>query len=73
MTIVFTATILVMAWLVWSERNAHVKAEEAWRVERAQLLNRIQPEVYQPAGEEPGENVQAVSMFDDEAYWKATA
>lgn len=42
-----------------------------WRIERAELLNRIKPETYQAPARQIAEPETPVDLTSDDAYWEA--
>ena len=62
---------LLLAFLLWDERRKRDEAEQAWRLERVGLLNRIQaPERAVFEGFEPND-IRHVPFDSDEAFWAA--
>jgi hypothetical protein len=60
----------ILGFLLWQEKRDRREAEQAWRLERTGLLNRIQaPETVVHEAYEPNE-LRHVPFDDDEAYWK---
>lgn len=64
-------TVLALA-LVALQVVLRRQAEQEWRAERTELLNRIKPETAVPVPGEPiWPSLPAVRLDDDEAYWAA--
>jgi hypothetical protein len=62
----------ILGFLLWQEKRDRRDAEQAWRLERVGLLNRIQaPETVVHEQFEPSSLKQYVGFDSDEEYWDA--
>ena len=65
------AGAIIPGVLLWVEKRDRANAEEKWRMERSELLNRIKPETAQPIIGPVPESIPAVGFDDDRAWARA--